>query len=67
MRLIDEIEAAATHDYEASQLRQSPWWGEIKAALLAGEEMAQHAGHDGCDVFHEALNSFRAATEGTQS
>lgn len=80
MQLIDEIEAASLvwekDSASAAEVVESPWWPRIRAALLAGEEMAQHL--DGASPPPDcgytvywyidskaALRRFRAATEGT--
>lgn len=79
MRLIDEIEAAANPERQATAMLLR--WRRIKAALLAGEEMADYmeksdddyCQHGSASREHEpecplcqAVNRFRAATEGTK-
>lgn len=82
MRLIDEIEAAAkSGDIIVLAEAQYDLWPRIKAALLAGDEMADYMEHSDDDYWqhgsasreHEpncplcqAVNRFRAATEGTK-
>jgi hypothetical protein len=82
MQLIDEIEAQVAINGESFRgplLREA--WPRIKAALLAGKEMADYMEHsDDDDSQHgnasrehepncplcQAVNRFRAATEGTK-
>ena len=66
MRLVDEIEAAANPERQATAMLLR--WHRIKAALLAGEEMAGFVEQQptACSMFlQEYARRFRAATEGT--
>lgn len=58
-----DVHAAITRKY----IRESPYWPRIRAALLAGEEMATFCENAVPTSYAgEAAIRFRAATEGTK-